>query len=291
MPGPLGSAPQKNTGAVGTPQAGPAVGAASPTTAAASGLLSNPNWQSEIAGYLSGSYAPAEGQQGLTAALGGAQLGLVGPQLGVSSAELGNQAGYSLANSLLGYEGIGLQSQALASQAGTEAQQQGLEQAVYGVQQTQFPEEKAQADLANANAQRQISDSGAITGTTQTQGHGRAVATQQSQYGWNLADIYRNQQLAQLGQQSEQVGFGGQEEQIANARSQLGLAAQGQGLSAQQATNQLGFGLQQLGVSASPEQYLTGIANAQSGEAQQLSALGSQASLIGGLGPSFLSGY
>jgi hypothetical protein len=43
-------------------------------------------------------------------------------------------------------------------------------------------------------------------------------------------------------------------------------------------------------VSAEPEQYLAAVANAQGSGAQQLAALGSQAGLIGGLGPNFLPG-
>lgn len=280
-----------NTGAVGAPAAAPAVAApaagpaASPTTAAASGLLTSPNWQNQVAGLLAGGAGPTEAQAGLGAALGTAGLAMTPAQEGVSAAELGNNAGYGLASALLGYEGIGLQSQGLASQAATAGKQQGLEEAGFGVQQTAFPEQQAEATLANERAQRGLADQGAISGTLNTEGHGRDVAAQSAQYGWNMADIYRNQRLSELGQQSEEVGFKGQEESIANARAQLGLSAQGQGLSAQQVTDQLKFGLGQLGVSSSPEQYLASIANAQSGEAQALAGVGSAGALIGGLGP------
>jgi hypothetical protein len=290
-----------NTGALGSQdqrayqtaqQAGPMTaapqpGGISPVSNVTAGLLASPDWQSQISGYLAGQAGPGLAQSGLAATLGSAQLGMVGPQLGVSEAELGSNEGYTLANALLGYEGIGLQSQGLASQASTAAQQQGIEQAQYGIQQGQYPEEMQKAALANENAVKGMQDQGAIGGTLNTQGYKRAQATQGAEYGWQQADIFRSQQLAQLGQQAEQVGYGGQQEQFANQRQQLELAAQGQGLSAQQAQAQYGFGLQQLGVSASPEQYLSAIANAQGGEAQQLAAIGSQASLIGGLGPNF----
>jgi hypothetical protein len=263
---------------------------AAPGTQAAAGLLGSSSYQNQIAGYLSGQYGGAEAQAGLTGALGSAQLGLTGPALGVSSAELENTSGYDFANALLGYQDTGLQSQALAQQGATAAEQQGISTAEYGVSSTQFPEQQAEAALANKNAVQSNSDQGAISGTLNTQGQKRTEQTQASNYGWQQADIFRNQQLAALGQQSSDVGFQGTESQIANARSQLGVAAQGQGLSAQQASDQLGFGLQSLGVSAEPEQYLAAIANAQGSGAQQLSALGSQAALIGGLGPNFIGG-
>jgi hypothetical protein len=269
--------------------------AAAPTgatqgTAASASLLANPNYQDQIAGYLSGQYSGSEAQYGLTASLGSAQLGLDPSALGVSSAELENSTGYDLANALLGYQGIGLQSQALASQAGTAAAQQGISNAEYAVSATQYPEQMAEAKQQFQTAQQGQQDQGAATGTTNTQGQKTAEANLASNYGWQQADIYRNQQLAALGQQSSEVGFGGTEEQLANAQQQLKLSAEGQGLTAQQATSQLGFGLQSLGVSAEPEQYLAAIANAQGEGASQLSALGSQAALIGGLGPNFLGG-
>jgi len=263
---------------------------AAPTTAASAGLLASPNWQNQIAGYLTGEYAPQMAQSGLGAALGSAQLGLTGPQLGVASAELGNTAGYDFANALLGYEGTGLQSQALASQGATAAAQEGITTGEYGVSATQYPEQLAEARQAFQTQQQGLQDQGAASGTLNTGGQKTAEANLASNYGWQQADIYRQQQLAALGQQSSQVGFGGTEEQIANAQKQLALTAQGQGLSAQQAADQLRFGLQSLGVGAEPEQFLSTIANAQGAGAQQLAALGSQASLIGGLGTNFLSG-
>ena len=203
-----------------------------------------------------------------------------------------NQTGYSLANALLGIEGTGLQSQGLAQQASTAAQQQGIEQAQYGVQSGQYPEQMQQAALANANAVIGEESSSAIGGTLNTTAHQRRQATQGAEYGWQQADIFRNQQLAQLGQQSEQAGFAGQESQIANQRQQLGLAAQGQGLSAQQAQDQLGFGLQQAGISATGDVlgYLGQAGAAQGGMAQTYAAGLSQAAMYGGLGPHFMSG-
>jgi hypothetical protein len=263
---------------------------ATPVTAATSGLLGSSQYQDQIAGYLSGQYGSAEAQYGLAGALGSQQLGLDPASIGLQSAELENQTGYDFANALLGYQGTGLQSQALAEQGGVAAAQQGLSNAEYGVSATQYPEQMAEAKQQFQTAQQGQQDQGAATGTTNTQGQKTSEANLASNYGWQQADIYRQQQLAALGQQSSQVGFGGTEEQIANAQQQLGLTAQGQGLSAQQYSDQLKFGLQSIGISGEPEQYLAAIANAQGSGAQQLAAYGSQAALIGGLGANGLPG-
>ena len=210
-------------------------------------------------------------------------------QYGLTQAEQQNQAAYGQANAALGFQGTQLQSQGLAQQASTAGQQQGLEEAQYGIQQGQYPEQQAQAALANKNAVINARDQAAVGGTLNTTGYQRGQATQAAQYGWQQADIFRNQQLAQLGQQGEQVGFQGQESQIANQRQQLALAAQGQGLTEQQAQDQLAFGMQQAGISATGDiyGYAQQAAAAQGGAAQTYAGALSQASLIGGLGPAF----
>jgi hypothetical protein len=290
--GALGSADQRAASA--RPGAGAALAATAgpqpalgPYAGFTAGQLASPSWTSDVTGYLSGQAAPGLAAAGLAGSLGSAQLGMVGPQTQVSAAELQSGLGFDLAGALLGYEGTQVQGQSLASQEATAGAQQGLEQAQYGVQQTQFPEQQAEAALANQNAVINARDAAAVGGTLNTTGYKRGQATQAAEYGWQQADIFRNQQLAQLGQQSEQVGFGGQEQQFAAQRKQLELAAQAQGLSTQQAEAQFGFGLNQLGVQASPEQYLSAIAGAESTGAQGLAAVGSQAAMIGGLGPHY----
>lgn len=277
-----------NSGALGTPTPPPA--AMSPLSGTTASLLGSPNWQDQVSGYIAGQSGSAVAQSDLTGALGSAALGMTAPTLATGQAEAANTEGYSLANSLLGYEGVGLESQQTAQQAQTAAQQQGTEEAQYGVSATQYPEQQAEAALANQNTVIANRDAAGVGGVTDTTSSKRTAATQASEYGWQQADIYRNQQLAQLGQQSEEQGYEGTEEGFANQKQQLALAGQAQGLSAQQAQSQYGFGLQQLGVNAEPEQYLASIANAEGGSAQQLAAVGSQASLIGGLGANFLGG-
>jgi hypothetical protein len=245
---------------------------------------------SALAAYGLGGNASQLGGYQLSAALAGGQMGEAVSQEQESVAELQNQTGYSLANELLAYQGTGLQSQGLAQQATTAAQQQGIEQAQYGVQSGQYPEQMQQAALANANAVQGMQDQGAISGTTNTQGYRRAQATQGAEYGWQQADIFRQQQLAALGQASEQAGYGGQQSQLANQQQQLGLAAQGEGLSSQQAQDQLMFGMHQAGISATGDiyGYMQQAAQAEGGAASTYAAGLSQAALYGGLSPAFV---
>ncbi len=269
-PGPTSAPPNLNSmisslvGAIGSGNAGTSVGGA--TAGAAS---------SSYAGYL---LSGLLGEQGMA---GGAA------QAGVSAAELGAGTSYDLSNALLNYQGLGLQEQGLATQMGTSAKQQGIEEAGYGVQQGQYPEQMQQAALQNALAVSGLQRQGAISGTTLTTGHKEQQAAQGAEYGWQQADIFRNQQLAQLAQQSEEAGYGGQQAGFANQRQQLELAAKSQGLNAQQAYSQLGFGLNQLGISSSPEQYLSSIQQAEGGAAQTMQAALSQAALYGGLPAGF----
>jgi hypothetical protein len=255
---------QSLIGAIGSGSAGQSVGGA--TAGAAS---------SSYAGYL---LSGLLGEQGMATGAAGA---------GVSAAELGAGTSYDLSNALLGYQGNQLQQQGLASQMGTSAAQQGLEESQYGVASGQYPEQMQQAALQNALAVSGLQRSGAIGGTTETTGYKQQQAAQGAEYGWQQADIFRNQQLAQLAQQSEEVGYGGQEAGYGNQMQQLELAAKSQGLNAQQAYSQLGFGLNQLGISSSPEQYLSAIQQAQGGAAQTMQAALSQAALYGGLPAGF----
>lgn len=282
-----------NTGGLGTPgatQSTAPAAAASPFSKATSNLLASPSWTDQVSGYLAGQAAPAVATGELGTALGSASLGMTAPQEGVQTAEANANSGYDLANALLGVQSTGLSKQALGAQAATAGAQQGIEESEYGVQSTQFPEQQAEAALANKNAVIGNRDAAAIGGVTETTSAKRTAATQASEYGWQQADIFRNQQLAQLGQQSEEVGYKGQTEQTANQMQQLELAAKGQNISGEQAMSQLGFGLQQIGYSGTPEQYLQSISAAEGSGASALAGLGSQAALVGGLGPNF-TGY
>ena len=255
---------------------------------AAANALGGGGINPEIGGLLGG-IAGQLGQYGYAGAAAEGQMGETVAQEQLTNQEAQSTTGYDLGGLLLSAEGTGLQSQALAAQAGTAAQQQGIEQAQYGVQSGQYPEQLQEAALQNANAVKALQDTGASSGVLNTQGQQRRTATQGAEYGWQQADIYRAQALAQLGQASEQVGYGGQQEQFANQQQQLALAAQGEGLSRDQAEAQLSFGLQQAGVTGAQDLYgfLGQAAAAQGGAAQTYAGAIGTGSLLGGLGPGF----
>lgn len=268
----------------------PAGNTLDPMSAEIANLLSSGNVPQELLGLLMGQSAQGMAQAGLAGTLAQGQMAMTGPQLALAQQELGANTGYNLAGLLLGQEQTGLQAQQVGVQQQASAAQQGIEQQQYGLQQTQFPEQYAQAALANKNAVQQLQQQGAIGGTLMTEGSKQRFATQAAEYGWQNADIYRQQQLAQLGQASEQVGYGAQQAGYANQLQQLGLQAKGQGLSAEQAMSQLGFGLQQLGYQADPSQFLSQIAQAQGTQAQGLAGVAAAAGLVGGAGPLSLGG-
>ncbi len=247
-------------------------------------LQNNPTVASQIASYLLGGQAGAMAQGGLTLSTAEQNLGTTIPGLAVQGQSDISNAGYGLASDLLGYQGTQLSSQQLAEQAGTQAAQQGIEQGQYGLQSQQYPEQQAEAALSYKNQQQGLQGSLAASGTLNTQGSKEQQGTAAQEYAWQQADIFRNQQLAQLGQASEQVGYGGQQEQIANAQAQLALTAQQQGLDVQQVVPQLGFALQQLGINAQPQQLLAQAMNAQGGQAQAAQAVLSQAGVATGMG-------
>jgi len=279
-------------------------GAVDPMTDFYSKMMSSGNPSEEMFGYLIAQYLQGSAQAGLGGTMAQAQMAMTGPQLGVAQTEMATNTGYDLANMLLGRQSLGLQQSQLgteqaasAAQQGIERQQYGLGQQAFGVQQTQYPEQYAEAALANKNAVQQLQQQGAIGGTLLTEGSKQRFATQAAQYGWQNADIYRNQLLSQLsnrqtqlGQASEEVGYGAQQAGYATQAKQLALQAKGQGLAADQAMSQLGFGLQQLGYQGDPTQFLSQIAQAQGSQAQQYAGIASQAGLLGGMGPIRLGG-
>lgn len=270
-----------NTGATG----GVAAGATPAGTYA--GLATSGTWQNQVSGYLYGGAAGQLAGYGLQGAVANEGLGLSPYTLAIQEQNLTSGAGFDFAGALLGYQGLGLQSQGLADQSQTAAGQQGLEAAAYNVTSQKYGQEQSQATLEHQQQQLTARSGAAGTGTLNTQGTRTAEKTANQEYAWQSATIFRQQQLASLGQQSEQLGYQTKAEGLALGQQQLALTAQKQGLSVQQAQQQLGFGLQQLGIKATPAAYLSQIATAEEGGATTLRGVVSQASLIGGLGPSF----
>ena len=222
-----------------------------------------------------GAAAPGIAQAGFQGAQALQGAGLAGPTAALGAANLESSTGYQIANALLSEQGLGLESQGLAQQAGTAAEQQGIEQQGFGIQQTQVPEQLAQAKEQYGLAMQGQEGAAGASGATNTVGNRNAQQNLTSNYGWQQADIYRQQALAQLGQQSEQLGYRGQQEQFGNQRQQLELAAKQAGIGVQQLTSQMTYGLNQLGIQGEDalSQAMATAANAQSAQAGDTAAL------------------
>ena len=250
------------------------------------------NPQSQIGGMVAGQAAPGIAAAGLQEQQAMQQAGLAGAGMQLGAAQLESSTGYDIANALLNYEGIGLQSQGLAQQAGFAGQQQQLEQQQFATQQTAVPEQLAQAKQQFGTAMQGQEGAAAASGATSSVGNRTAQQNLTSNYGWQQADIYRNQALAQLGQQSEQVGYQGQQAQFGNQQRQLQLAAQGAGIPVQQAESNLTYGLGALGIQGATD-IQGALFQASSAQGQQASDWNAVLSLVGattGLGPAAFSG-
>ena len=253
---------------------------------------------SELAGWLAGGQAPGVAQGELTAAQAQQGLGTVGPGLQEGIANANQGTGYDLANALLGYQGTQLEQQGLASQIGTAAQQQQIEQGQYGLQQQQLGLKEQGTALEQANLAYQTplqyqkqGSAAALSGATNSQGNKQAMggiqqqaAYQGSQLNLQAQGEYLQGQLAALGQQSEQVGYGGQQQQFANQQQQLALAAKQAGIPVQQAISSLQYGIGQLGINAQPGQLAGQAAGGQSQAAMTSQAVLSQLGAITGMG-------
>lgn len=256
----------------------------------AASQIASPTYERSIAGYLYGGYGAGIATAQLKGAVASGALGLSPAQLALNEQNLISTTGFTFASAMLGYQGLGLQSQTLARQASIAGQTQGVEQAAYGVAQTQYPQQAQEAAQKYAMTQFGLQSQAAGAGTLGTQGSRLAQQTAAQQYSWQLATIYRNQQLAQLSQQQEQLGFQTKAGGYANAQQQLALSAKQQGLSAQELQERLAFGLSQLGINATPANLLASAAQAQTGEATQIKAYLSQAGLLGGVSANVLGG-
>ena len=260
--------------------------------------LANPAFLQQIAGYITGEQAPAIATGNLQQANAYSQLGTLVPGLQEGIAGANQTAGYGLADALLNYQGTQLSEQGLASQIGTAAQQQQIEQAQYPLQQQQIGISEQQTALQQANLAYQLpieyqkqQSAAALSGATNSQGNKQAQgqiqqqgALQGSQLGLQGQSEYIQSQLASLGQESELAGYAGQQSQYTNEMQQLQLAAKQAGIPVQQAMSQLQYGIGQLGIQASPDQALNQASQGQSTSAQAYAAAIAQASASTGLG-------
>ena len=199
------------------------------------------------------------------------------------------QQGLGLQQKNLNYQ-LPLAEQAAAGQAAAQGatntvgarQAQGTLKEQYGYQTGMLTNQGKQAALSEQGTQQGLQQQGA-----------QNALTQQSDF--------IQQQLGQLGQQSQAIGYGGQQAQYANQLAQLGVQSQQQGLSAQQAQSQLGFGLGQLGIQSASdlagfygqaEQADAGAAAAQTaaiGQAGAATGFGAQAA-ISSFNPNAING-
>lgn len=229
---------------------------------------------------LTGSVAPATANAQFQYGLGQYELGQVNPQLGATTAYNNVMAGYSGQNLALSEQGLGIQQTALGQQGAQNTQQQALEEQQYRVSSGQYPEQQAEAALAYQNALRGTQGAQAISGTQNTVGGQADVSTLGQQYEWQKQDINRAQTLAGLGQQSEEAGFQYSEEQLANAKANLALNAQANGLSEQQLVTMLNYQNQQAAQGA--QQDIIGLySNLGSIASGQVSNLGGNLGAIG----------
>ena len=255
------------------------------TSDLASGGSSDSSYLSQLAGTLLGQYGTTIAGAQQSSAEAARTAALLNPALAVNSQNLIATKGYSIANALLGEQGVQVAGETIAAKEQAAGQQQGIELGEYGVTSTRFPEEQAQAALTFKNKQLSQQSSAAGSGTLNTQGSQQAQQTNAQEYGFQQQTIYRQQALSQLSQQAEQVGYGLTQEQLANSQQQLALTGQRQGLGLQQTIQQLGYGLSQLGISSTPVKYYAAMQTAQGTEATAYKAALGQASLLGGIGP------
>ncbi len=265
---------------------------------AVAGDYSDPGYLSQLAGALGGAAAPTIAQYETALSQEEAQAGVAPAGLQESILNQGQTTGYDLASALLGYQGTQLQEQGLASQIGTAAQQQQIEQKQYGVSQKQLGLQEQGTALSEANLAYNVpiqyqkqGSAAAQSGATNSQGNKQAMggiqqqaAYQGSQLGIQAQNEFLQGQLNQLGQQSEQVGYQGQQAGYSNEMQQLQLAAKQAGIPVQQLISQLQYGIGQAGISADPTQLMTQASGNESQAAAASAAVLSNAGAITGVG-------
>jgi hypothetical protein len=237
-----------------------------------------------LLGELGSAVAPTTAQGQVQYNLGQEQLGLINQNLSTTEAYNQAMSGYQAQNLGLGEQGLGIQQLGLQQQGAQNQAQQGYEQQQYALNQTQYPEQSAEAALAYQNAMQQNQGSQAISGTQNTVGGKQQTSTINQNYGFQQQDIARAQALSQLGQQSEQSGYGYSQQQLSNAQQNLSLNAQANGLSEQQLLTMLNYGQSQAGQGAASSlvQLLSGQGTNALGQVENTGSALSTAGFAGG---------
>jgi hypothetical protein len=253
---------------------------------ALSGLLNSTNPSSQAAGVVGANQAPGIAQSGLSIDQLLSEIGLSVPNVAESAASQNLGAMLGLEQAGIGENQLGIQQQQLGNQAAGLQTQQGFTTAEYNLNQQQYPEQLAEAALQNKQATLQLNAQQATTGTSLTEGGKLAQSAQKQQYGWQVQDINRAQQLAGLQQQAGLAGTQTSLSDIALSQQNLEQTAAANGVSVQQLLAQWQQGLQQLGIQGDPTQLYTQYL-AQQGN--QVQGLGSAAGAIGLLSPGSLA--
>lgn len=248
--------------------------------------------QQALQGIESGTAAQQQGFEQQTYGLQQQQLALDPQSIVLENALLGTQEGVATGTEKLQQGTGGIGGGGYAAQLANLAYQEPLAQQA---QAGQAASAGASNTVGNKQAQQTIGEQYAYNvGNVQNQAQQSQLAYQGQMAGYqeqagqnklNLQNDFLQQQIAALSQGSEVAGYQGQQEQYQNAIAQLGNTAQGLGISGQQAYEQMGYGLSQLGVSSDMTSQVIQSMGGQTGAAQGLAQVGQAAGAIGGLGP------
>src|SRR5579872_3693625 len=208
-----------------------------------------------------GAEAPSIAQYGQSFNAAEAGIGALPASLGLQGAELQQSTGLQgeqLQNQLYGNT---LQSQNIAEQLGITNQQYGLQQQLAGIQQGQLTYQEG-------IAQQQAQSQGAATGTLGTQGYAQKQGQIGEQYQVSSAELAN--QLAGEGLTNKGANLS-----AANQQAQLANTAAALGISQQQLQAQLAQGMTQIGIQGAQtqDQLFQQAAQAQAGEAQGVGAI------------------
>jgi hypothetical protein len=206
--------------------------------------------------------APTTGADNIAIAALQSQQQAITPQVAQETAYANALSGiqssqYNIQQQQTGLQQLGNTQQAAqnTAQQGIEQTGYGLQQAAYGIQGSELTNQQASLNLNYGNALRSQSDTGAGQGTLNTQGQARANSTLGTQQvlatgalGLQSQLLGNQQAQSQNTQAGEESGYQFNQSQLANAQQNLGLIAQANGLSNQQALTMLNYQNQQAGV-------------------------------------------
>lgn len=239
----------------------------------------------QLLGNIGQQFLPTAGAFGLQAAAAQQEAGLIGPELGLSNAYQSAMAGFQTGQLGIRGQQIGL------SRLGTQQEQalQGilnpLEQQSYALSTTQYPEQRQEAALTYRNRLLQEQGNIAQSGAQGTLGAQQELTTMKQQYGFQLQDIARSQQLATLSQRGTLAQQKYTTEQLNNALQNLSYVAESNGLSQQEVMTRLNYAITQgqLGAQATAIGILTHLGQIWSGAETNAAAILGTSGYVNGM--------